>query len=955
MKIINWKRFCFVLMSLSMILGLLAFNPNISSGSPKDDTLRQMNEQITLLYIDAVALYKSGKYSQALLTVGKIQDLVRYDPYVYKMRTSLKLQPTEPVLDEFSAKLKQKEIEYETGWEAFNKGDYTQAKEIFQELQKSSPESEEIAKVVKSIEDKESRSRLRQEELKKSAEEKQQITLQRKAREEELARQKQLQQEETARRQQQLLAQKEKEAEAREAARLQRIKEQEQQKAERLRILAEEKQSREQELALKKKIREKELAAKKMAEEKRREEERIKREAQLKKDMQLKAEKERRLAEDRKAREEELARQKQLQQEEAARRQQQLLAQKAERDRRLTEEKQSREQELALKKKIREKELAAKKMAEEKRREETVLKGQKLKEDALARREADLRRQLAVRERELEAQKVKLSQAPQQPVVQPAVIHKAQALPDKSRTAVLEEMLAEAKLKKQKEDQAKIVKIEKLWQEARQLYKHGMYEESVKYFQEIIRLEGNPRIKYTPYAKEYIEKAQAKIDEKKESDMAAESEKADKAMINEVIKQDIPPYVEPPEKVEKVEEAPRVEPPLIRKKLKKKINMDFDKVDLKSVILFLSQEAGVNFVASQKVLDLNLKVSSRFTDTPVDEVIKYVTKSLGLIYRIDKDIVWIAHPEEIAQEALETRVYYLSKGGGLFTEFTPISSSNDTGLGGSSSQVSKVFTIVDTLKEVVPWPPDAKITYDKRLNALIVRNSPQNLQMLEDMIYSLDITPCQVLIEARFLEVDITDTKELGLTWNFNNDFPVQEKDGSFSHGIAKNSGVDFSSFTRASEGLNLTYKGLLTNPQFQTVLHALEDNQKVKTLSSPRITTLNNQMATIKVVDEWIYPTRYEFEVVQFDLNGDGDFNDAGETVFKNVPKDFIRRDVGILLKVIPAVGADKKTISLSIIPEVSEATADFFVFTGDVKLPKFTSRNLSTTVVANSGDTVV
>jgi type II secretory pathway component GspD/PulD (secretin) len=57
----------------------------------------------------------------------------------------------------------------------------------------------------------------------------------------------------------------------------------------------------------------------------------------------------------------------------------------------------------------------------------------------------------------------------------------------------------------------------------------------------------------------------------------------------------------------------------------------------------------------------------------------------------------------------------------------------------------------------------------------------------------------------------------------------------------------------------------------------------------------------------------------------------------------------------VIPSVGADKKTINLSLIPEVSEATADAFSYTGDVKLPKFTSRNLATTIVVNSGDTVV
>jgi general secretion pathway protein D len=108
-------------------------------------------------------------------------------------------------------------------------------------------------------------------------------------------------------------------------------------------------------------------------------------------------------------------------------------------------------------------------------------------------------------------------------------------------------------------------------------------------------------------------------------------------------------------------------------------------------------------------------------------------------------------------------------------------------------------------------------------------------------------------------------------------------------------------------------------------------------------------------VVDEWIYPTRYEYEVVQSDINGDGDFNDAGETTYKNVPKDFLRRDVGIILKVVPSVGADKKTISLSLIPEVSEATPDAFTYSGNVTLPKFTSRNLSTSVIVNSGDTVV
>ncbi len=470
-------------------------------------------------------------------------------------------------------------------------------------------------------------------------------------------------------------------------------------------------------------------------------------------------------------------------------------------------------------------------------------------------------------------------------------------------------------------------------------------------------MNSSPPIKYTPYAIKYIEKARVNLLGKEQEILSGGAERIEKDMINEVIKRQVPPYVEPPKRTEEEGSSSLIEPSLIRKKLKSvKITMDFNKVGLKSAIQFLSQESGISFVASQKVLELAPMVTASFKDISLDEVIKYISKNLGLVYRIDKEVVWIAHPEEITNEAMETRVYYLKRGGGLFTEFgTTSTNTTDTGLGGSSAQIGKIYTIGDTLKEVIPWPADAKFTYDKRINALVVRNTPYNLQMLEDILYSLDIVPCQVLIEAKFLEIDITNTEELGLELKFNSDVATQTKNGSFVQGLAKDSGIDFTPFVRAAEGLNLTYQGVLTTPQFQTVLHALSETKKVKTLSSPRITTLNNQMASIKVVDEWIYPTRYEYEVVQTDINGDGDFSDAGETTYKNVPKDFMRRDVGIIMKVVPSVGSDKKTITLSLIPEVSEASADVFTYTGGVTLPKFTSRNLSTTVVVNSGDTVV
>ena len=146
----------------------------------------------------------------------------------------------------------------------------------------------------------------------------------------------------------------------------------------------------------------------------------------------------------------------------------------------------------------------------------------------------------------------------------------------------------------------------------------------------------------------------------------------------------------------------------------------------------------------------------------------------------------------------------------------------------------------------------------------------------------------------------------------------------------------------------------MLTGTQFESVLHLLEETQKSKTLSAPRVTTLNNQTATIKVVEEFRYPTRYEVSLVQFDVNGDGDFDDAGETEFVNVPQDFQKRDIGILLNVTPSVGKDRKTVTLVLAPEVSQFS-QFRDLGGGVTVPEFTSSQLTTSVAIENGSTVV
>jgi len=397
----------------------------------------------------------------------------------------------------------------------------------------------------------------------------------------------------------------------------------------------------------------------------------------------------------------------------------------------------------------------------------------------------------------------------------------------------------------------------------------------------------------------------------------------------------------------------RKSPSSIGEALLQPVTMDLDNVALVDVLRFLSQTSGVNIIPSTTVVQEGRALTLQVGEMPFSDVLSYIAKTHQLAYRVEEDAIWLTTTAEAAQEPVETRVYFLNQGQGMFAKFEGGTATTE-GLGNGRT-ISEITTIKDVLEEALPPASGAKLVLDERSGALIATNTPANLRVLEELLYAIDITPVQVLIEARFIEVTVEDLSELGIDWQLDSPLKLDKERGQAQTQIAGGSGTSFTDAARQSEGFNLTYQGVLSRPQFTAVLHALEETEQGKTLSAPKITTLNNQEATIEVVDEFIYPTRYEVTLVQFDVNGDGDFDDASETEFVNAPKDFITRNVGIILKVTPNVGHDGQSITLALVPEVSEHAGTFFTYSGGVSIPRFTTRSLSTSVVVKDGETVV
>jgi general secretion pathway protein D len=163
---------------------------------------------------------------------------------------------------------------------------------------------------------------------------------------------------------------------------------------------------------------------------------------------------------------------------------------------------------------------------------------------------------------------------------------------------------------------------------------------------------------------------------------------------------------------------------------------------------------------------------------------------------------------------------------------------------------------------------------------------------------------------------------------------------------------------------------GVLTNPQFQVIVKALSQNKRTDLLSSPRVTTLLGQPASIKIVTEFIYPTR--FREPQAVAAAGGVTGSAGVAVTPSTPTSFATREVGVLLTVTPVLGTDGYTINLTLNPEVSEFLG-FIDYGGRIQIPAsgsaqgfvevdnkitqpiFATRSVVTNVAIWDGQTVV
>jgi type II secretory pathway component GspD/PulD (secretin) len=316
-----------------------------------------------------------------------------------------------------------------------------------------------------------------------------------------------------------------------------------------------------------------------------------------------------------------------------------------------------------------------------------------------------------------------------------------------------------------------------------------------------------------------------------------------------------------------------------------RVTMSLQNVDIHEIMRMLSKQQRINiFVAD----GIEGKISINLYDMEVINALKSIAEAAGYAVEYRDGNYFIVEREEVGQYNQSSLTTVRS----FKIQYT---------------EPSQVESIVKTYLSNY-----GKITILKDRNILVVEDQPAFIYKIESLLSEIDREPKQILIEARILEVTLTDNASYGLDWSkvFTHD------DGAGSFGI-QNLGDS------GSPGLFFQY----LSPKLEVALDALKERGRLRTLSTPKLLAMEDRTA------ETVVGTRLGFRVT---------------TTINQVTSESIEfLETGIILKVTPSVDRQGK-ILLDIHPEVSDGSVS------DDGIPSKTTTQLSTRMLVPDGQTV-
>ncbi len=264
---------------------------------------------------------------------------------------------------------------------------------------------------------------------------------------------------------------------------------------------------------------------------------------------------------------------------------------------------------------------------------------------------------------------------------------------------------------------------------------------------------------------------------------------------------------------------------------------------------------------------------------------------------------------------------------------------------------------------IVGTSPGRSVVVNPESGVVVVRALPNELREVETFLRATQlVTQRQVILEARVLEVQLNEGYQTGINWGaLSGDFAAFQTGGgsnlnpSNPTGLNSNAGdtvtlapgVAPALTSAAATAFGGVFALAVNSRNFEAFIELLKSQGNVQVLSSPRVSTMNNQKALIKVGTDQFFVTNISTTTV------------TGTATTSTPNIELTPFFSGIALDVTPQI-SEQGDVTLHIHPSVSVVTEDQRVFSvGGISqqfpLAKTTVRESDSIVRARSGQMVV
>ena len=317
-------------------------------------------------------------------------------------------------------------------------------------------------------------------------------------------------------------------------------------------------------------------------------------------------------------------------------------------------------------------------------------------------------------------------------------------------------------------------------------------------------------------------------------------------------------------------------------KIEPRFDISVNRANARQFFISLVKDTPYNMTVHQ---DVKGKITLDLKDVTIPEVMDVVFNIYG--YDYEKSAKgFIVHPNKIQSRMFKMNYLNVTREGSSATrvssgqpsEKSTSSSSENLATTQKRSQSTLAASNITTASKLDFWSEiqlaiesiigkdeNKSVVISPQSGLIIIRAYPGELRKAEEFLQSAEIImQRQVILEAKIIEVELKDGYQQGINWaKLSSNGEVlysQTGGGTLLDDVGSSGSLDPNNFTQLADGAVSAFGGMFSiaanTGSFSAFFEFLETQGNMQILSSPRVSTVNNQKAVIKVGSDEFFVT---------------------------------------------------------------------------------------------------